>query len=188
MSSPPLVALVTTRRRLLAASGTIALGTVALGSLAGCTTSTSTGRPAPSGSIDPDAAVRTAVAVAQTALAARFAATARAYPTLTATLAVGDRHVSYAAAVTATGSPSASALPSASQTALPVPGASPSTPAVPGTATQAVAALAQAEVAAAAQCLNQSLLTVDPELTRIVTLIGAGCAAAAVVLAGAHGG
>lgn len=188
MTSRPPVPLVTTRRRLLATSGTIALGTLALGALAGCTTSTSTGRPEPSGTADPDAAVRTAVAANQAALTAAYAATVRAYPKLTSTLAVGDRHVSYAAAVTATASPSASPQPSASPTALPVPGVSASPPPVPATAVRAVAALADAEREAAALCLDQSLVTVDPELTRIVTLIGAGCAAASAVLGGAPRG
>jgi hypothetical protein len=90
--------------------------------------------------------------------------------------------VSYAAAVTATATPTATAVPTASASNLPLPAASPSP--VPATAVRAVAALAKAEQLAAGQCLTQTMVTVDPELSRIITLIGAGCAAAGSVLAG----
>jgi hypothetical protein len=169
--------LVTSRRQLLVASGAITLG-----ALAGCTTSPSPGPRSPSGTADPDSAVRAAVAATQTALAAQFAATVQAFPTLAARLVVGERHVSYAAAVTATATPTATAVPTASASNLPLPAASPSP--VPATAVRAVAALAKAEQLAAGQCLTQTMVTVDPELSRIITLIGAGCAAAGSVLAG----
>lgn len=180
MSSHAPTPAVTSRRRLLAATGAIALGAVSVGLLDGCTTSSATGPPTPSQSADPDAAVRADVARTQGALAAAYAATLRAYPALAGRLSVGDRHVSYAAAVRATTAATPSGTPSASSST----GASPSAPTVPGTPARAVAALLGAERAAAAQCLSSSLVTVDPELTRIITLVGAGCAAAAAVLAG----
>jgi hypothetical protein len=170
--------LVTSRRQLLVASGAITLG-----ALAGCTTPSSPSPQSPSGTADPDSAVRTAVAATQTALAAQFAATVRAFPTLAPKLVVGDRHVSYAAAVNATATPTATALPTASASDLPLPAASPPPP-VPATAVRALAVLATAEQVAAGQCLTQTMVTVDPELSRIITLIGAGCAAAGSVLAG----
>ncbi|MEO6823067.1 MAG: hypothetical protein ABI468_11810 [Candidatus Nanopelagicales bacterium] len=173
------VPLVTSRRQLLVISGAMTLG-----ALAGCTTSPSPSQQSPSGTADPDGAVRATVASSQTALAAAFAATVRAFPTLAKSLAVGDRHVSYAAAVTATATATATALPTASATDLPLPVVSPAAPVVPTTAVRAVAALAKAEQLAAGQCLTQIMVTVDPELTRIITLIGAGCASAGSVLAG----
>jgi hypothetical protein len=162
----------------------LATGALALGALTGCTTSSQRGASDPSATPDPDAQIRAAVAATQTALAARYRATVHAFPSQARALTVGDRHVSYAAAVTATAAPSASALPTGAQTTLPVPAASVTIPPVPATAAAAVDALRAAERAAAGTSLEQCLVTVDPELTRIVALIGAGCAAAAAVLDG----
>ncbi len=159
------------RRRVLAVAGLGALaGAVAL---AGCTGGDAGPGPtgsapggSPSGSADADVVLRATVAAQESQLAARYAAAVARYPELATTLAVGDRHVSYAAAV---GDGSASAP-------------SPSAPAVPPRAA-VVGRLRAAEAGAARERLAQCGRAGDPELARVLALIGAGCAAAAAELA-----
>lgn len=163
------------RRRVLAVAGLGALaGAFAI---AGCTAggdgapqpSDSTDGGSPSGSADADRALREAAAAQESELAARYAAANARYPELATTLAVGDRHVSYAAALggDATTTPSGAA----SATAVPDRDA-------------VVRRLQSAEARAARERLAQCAQAGDPELARVLALIGAGCAAAAAELGG----
>lgn len=164
-------------RRDVLAAVVAGCGTVLLAGCTGTASSSSTPRPGPTGSADPDAALRTEVAGAEQALAARYAAAAVTNPTLVRVLAVGARHEAYAAAVEpATGSPTVTGpAPATSRPAKPVPDA------------QLLASLAAAERRAAAERVQQCAQAHDPQLVRVLALAGAGAAGARAVLEAAGG-
>ena len=157
-----------TRRRLLAAGAAVVAGALAL---TGCTSTAGppVAGPTPGGPADPDAGLRTSVATAEAALAARYARARAAYPGLRRALAVGDRHASYVAAVLPA-APSASGSPAGPTLAATPPAAS---------AAATLADLEAAERAAAKDRLAQCGRAGDDELARVLALVGAGCAAAA---------
>ncbi len=173
MPPAPSDALRVPRRRVLVAAGLGALTGAA--ALVGCT-SNGDGGPVPSdsgtsgsasGGASTDAALRETVAAQELALAARYSAALARYPDLGPTLAVGDRHLSYAAALGA----DPAVGPSPTAVARPVPARS-----------AVVRRLRSAETQAARGRIAQCGQATDPELARVLALIGAGCAAAAAEL------
>ena len=158
--------------------GLVASATVGL---AGCTTSPA-GTPTPTdpgGPEDPDRALRAEVGADEARLSALYEQAAGALPASASRVAaIGARHQAYRTTVDpahlagATG-PSGATGP-ASSVAPPSP---------PPTAVATLAQLVAAETAAAAARARQAADAVDPELARILTLVGAGEAAAATALA-----
>lgn len=166
------------RRRVLLGLSALTLG---VGVLPGCTSSPGpTPPPSPGGPADPDAALRAEVAAAEEALSRKYTAAAAAQPSLTRALGVGARHASYAAAVlpaasqSPTGSTAPGTRPTTSPTAAPPTGS--------GGAAGVLTGLAGAERAAAKERIAQCVRASDPDLARVLALVGAGCAAAAQLL------
>ncbi len=166
-TAPPVV----TRRTVLVGLGVAALP--GLAGLSGCSTPDGAApgpTPDPSGTAAPDDVLRAEAYGQELALAERYTAARASYPKLREVLAVGDRHRLYAAALAGDASPTAS------------PGAT----RAPAKRT-VLAELGRAESEAAEQRLAQCRRAADPELARLLALIGAGCAAAAAQLGGSRG-
>ena len=151
--------------------------------LAACTTSPAgTPRPTdPGGPEDPDRARRAEVGAAEARLSALYARASGLLQGAASTriTAIGTRHEAYRTAVDpadlagATGASGATGPSATPTTTLP-------------TALTAVSVLVAAETAAAAARARQAADAVDPELARILALVGAGEAAAATALATAR--
>ncbi len=156
--------------------------------LAACTTA-SNGNPTPTdpgGPEDPDRALRAEIGRDESRLLALYAAAGAVLTGAAASrvAAVGARHEAYRQAIDPDGLASASASATASGTASGSASAAPTTPALPAvTAANALSVLTAAENAAAAARATQSASAVDPSLTRVIVLAGAGAASAAAVVA-----
>lgn len=158
--------------------------------LAACTTA-SNGNPTPTdpgGPEDPDRALRAEIGRDESRLVALYAAAGAVLTGAVASrvTAVGARHDAYRQAIDPDGLATASVSASGTGTASGTAGAStaPTAPALPPvTAATALSVLTAAETAAAAARATQSASAVDPSLTRVIVLAGAGAASAAAVLA-----
>ena len=162
--------------------------------LAACTTSPA-GRPTttdPGGPQDPDRALRAEIGRDELRLTALYAQAAAALPGAAAARvsAIGARHVAYRTAVDPAGLSGASGATGATGATGPSgstgPAASVAPPSIPPTALTALSILVAAETTAAGDRARQTAAAVDPELARIVVLVGAGAAAAAAALSSAR--
>jgi hypothetical protein len=156
--------------------------------LAACTTSPA-GRPArtePGGPEDPDRALRSEVGADEARLTALYGQAAAALPASSSSriAAIGARHEAYRTAVDPAGLAGATGATGASGASGPSSSVAP--PSAPPTAVTALTLLVAAETAAAAARARQAADAVDPELARILVLVGAGEAAAATALASAR--
>jgi hypothetical protein len=168
-----------TRRDLLR----LGLVVSAAAGLAACTTSPAgTPKPTdPGGPEDPDRALRAEVGADEARLSALYARATGVLQGAASTriAAIGARHEAYRTAVDPAGLAGATGASGATG-----PSASPTTT-IPTTLT-AVSVLVAAETAAAAERARQAAAAVDPELARVLALVGAGEAAAAAALASAR--
>ena len=153
--------------------------------LAACTTSPAgSGAPTdPGGPQDPDRALRSQVGADEARLSTLYGQAAAALPASSSAriVAIGARHEAYRTAVDPAGLVGATGASGASG-----PSSSVAPPSAPPTAVRALALLVSAETAAAAARARQAAQAVDPELARILVLVGAGEAAAASALASAR--
>jgi hypothetical protein len=169
----------------------LGLAASAAAGLAACTTSPA-GRPTttdPGGPQDPDRALRAEIGRDELRLTALYNQAAGALPGAAATRvsAIGARHVAYRAAVDPAGLSGTTGATGATGPSGPTgPAASVAPPSIPPTALTALSILVSAETAAARERARQSAAAVDPELARIVVLVGAGAAAAAAALSSAR--
>jgi len=159
--------------------------------LAACTTSPA-GRPTttdPGGPQDPDRALRAEIGRDELRLTALYAQAAAALPgaAVARVGAIGARHVAYRTAVDPAGLSGATGATGATgPSGSTGPAASVAPPSIPPTALTALSILVAAETAAAGDRARQSAAAIDPELARIVVLVGAGAAAAAAALSSAR--
>ena len=159
--------------------------------LAACTTSPA-GRPTttdPGGPQDPDRALRAEIGRDELRLTALYTQAAGALPGAAAARvsAIGARHVAYRTAVDPAGLSGATGVTGATgPSGSTGPAASVAPPSIPPTALTALSILVAAETAAAGDRARQSAAAIDPELARIVVLVGAGAAAAAAALSSAR--
>jgi len=141
----------------------------------------------PGGPQDPDRALRAEIGRDEARLSALYVAAAGVLAGSVAARVteLGTRHDAYRRAVDPAGLASASAQPSGSSgtTGSPSPSSAAGPP--PVTAATALVVLTAAESAAAAARAAQTSSAVDPDLARIVALVGAGEASAAAALASA---
>jgi hypothetical protein len=169
----------------------LGLAASAAAGLAACTTSPA-GRPTstdPGGPQDPDRALRAEIGRDELRLTALYTQAAGALPGAAAARVstIGARHVAYRTAVDPSGlSGATGAAGSTGSSGSTGPAASVAPPSIPPTALTALSVLVAAETAAAGDRARQSAAAVDPELARIVVLVGAGAAAAAAALPAAR--
>jgi len=169
----------------------LGLAASAAAGLAACTTSPA-GRPTttdPGGPQDPDRALRAEIGRDELRLTALYTQAAGALPGAAAARvsAIGARHVAYRTAVDPAGLSGATGVTGATgPSGSTGPAASVAPPSIPPTALTALSILVAAETAAAGDRARQSAAAIDPELARIVVLVGAGAAAAAAALSSAR--
>ena len=169
----------------------LGLAASAAAGLAACTTSPA-GRPTttdPGGPQDPDRALRAEIGRDELRLTALYTQAAGALPGAAAARvsAIGARHVAYRTAVDPAGLSGATGVTGATgPSGSTGPAASVAPPSIPPTALTALSILVAAETTAAGDRARQSAVAVDPELARIVVLVGAGAAAAAAALSSAR--
>jgi len=169
----------------------LGLAASAAAGLAACTTSPA-GRPTttdPGGPQDPDRALRAEIGRDELRLTALYTQAAGALPGAAAARvsAIGARHVAYRTAVDPAGLSGATGATGATgPSGSTGPAASVAPPSIPPTALTALSILVAAETAAAGDRARQSAAAIDPELARIVVLVGAGAAAAAAALSSAR--
>ena len=169
----------------------LGLAASAAAGLAACTTSPA-GRPTttdPGGPQDPDRALRAEIGRDELRLTALYTQAAGALPGAAAARvsAIGARHVAYRTAVDPAGLSGATGATGATgPSGSTGPAASVAPPSIPPTALTALSILVAAETTAAGDRARQSAAAVDPELARIVVLVGAGAAAAAAALSSAR--